>query len=375
MTGDTPLWFGATDADRGHTAAARLLRPEFRATVGPHTLGPLLARTLRGGLFALVEDGEIAHRRAVELSVGGGSNAPHMALPAILARAANSGLAQVYEAGEIEQLRWAVVERVHGWPLRILLGRRGLAFTGRRLAALGAELADALAALDTASGALRLAHGRLTVGHIVVDVTGRARLVGSPVAASEIGMVPDAIGLGTTLACAALAVAPDPRGLTPAALRTLSAALDRPENTARVHPVLRRLVQSLLLLSPEGFRPSMSVLRGEFARHMEGLPMGVPDPAWGRALSDAVRGLPPIHRPSVADAGAVINTLALHLPALAGTRALRPPPPMLLEVPPPDATTAPKLRLIGARPPETEAPIHGADLPVARVERGSRTRA
>lgn len=364
MTGDLPVWFGTSDVANGHGVAARLLRPEQRQPLGRHVLGPLLARTLRGGLFAHVENGVPAARTAIEVSLGPVDDEAHLRLPEIVAKAAHPGLARVFETGQTGGLRWAVVERVHGWPLRVLLGRRGLAFTGRRLAALGAEVADSLAALREASGPLRLGHGRLSVGHVIIDVTGRARLVGSPLRADTPGTLPDAIGLGATLACAALAVAPDPRGLTPATIRALAVALDRPENLGRVPERLRRLVQSLLLLSPQGFLPSMAVLREEFAAHMERLPMGVPDPAWGRALPDAVQGLPPAHRPTIAEAGAVINLLALHLPGLVGATSLRPPPPMLVEAPAATGGVAPKLRLIGPLG-GGDSPIHGAEAPEA----------
>ncbi len=91
--------------------------------------------------------------------------------------------------------------------------------------------------------------------------------------------MPDAIGLGATLASAALATTPGPRGLTPASIRALGPALDRPENAARVPTPLRRVIQGLLHPDPRGFLPAMSMLRNEFVRHMSGLPMGVPDPA------------------------------------------------------------------------------------------------
>ncbi|GDX79618.1 hypothetical protein LBMAG42_14290 [Deltaproteobacteria bacterium] len=316
MTGDVPLWLEAGQPAQRRVGAARLLQPDFRFALGDLLIGPLLARTLRGGLFAMVDGGEVLPRVAVELGVEVDGDRTHEVLVRAVAHASHHGLAQVHSLGRAGLLRWAVVERMQGWPLRALLGRRGLAFTGRRLAALGAELADALRALGAASSEVPLVHGRLSVGHVVVDVTGRARIVGSPVEASSPDLTPDAIGLGTVLACAALGVAPDPRGLTPASRRALSAALDRPENHARMCPALRRLVQSLLLLHPSGFLPSMAVIRAELLRHTEGLQPGVADPTWGRALSDAVRGLPPLHRPALADAEAVVRDLAAHLPGL-----------------------------------------------------------
>ncbi len=281
---------------------------------------------------------------AVELGVGRAGDDAHDVLVETVARAGSRGLAAVHATGRHGPLTWAIVERLHGWPLRVLLGRHGLAFSGRRLAGLGAELADGLAALAAASAPRRLVHGRLSVGHVVIDVAGRTRLVGSPVEADAPDLLCDAMGLGVTLACAALGAAPAATVLAPAAMRSLAASLDRPENAGRMTGSLRRLVQSLLTLNPRGFLPSMSVLRDEFAGHMEGLPMGVPDPAWGRALSEAVRGLLPTHRPTAADADAVITELLPYLPAL--------------------------LSPIGHDDPPSSSPvIDGADLPADRFGR------
>ncbi len=342
MNGDHALWLQATRRDSA--SAARLLAPEFRMQVGSVLAGPLLARTLRGGLFAVVDGDTSLPRVAVAVGAAPAEDQTDGVLVEAVRAAASHGLAMVHATGREAGVRWALVERVHGWPLRVLLGRRGLAFSGRRLAALGAELADVLATMGRAQQGVRLVHGRLSVGHVLIDVTGRARLGGSPVASDFPGLVPDAIGLGVTLACAALAVAPASATSTPASNRALAAALDRPEHSGRLSPSLRKLVQSLLVLDPRGFLPSMSVLRDEFARHMEGLPMGMPDPAWGRALSDAVQGLPPGHRPTAQDAQAVYDELLPHV------EALRPPRPRVLALVP---------------PPDLGAPIDGAELPDA----------
>lgn len=363
MTGDLPLWLGSELPTAKRAGAARLLQPEFRFAIGDLVVGPLLARTLRGGLFAMVDGGEVLPRVAVELGVDLDEDRAHEVLVRAVAHASHHGLAQVHSLGRAGSLRWAVVERMHGWPLRALLGRRGLAFTGRRLAALGAELADALRALGAASPDVPLVHGRLSVGHVIIDVTGRSRIVGSPVQASAPDLIPDAIGLGTVLACAALGVAPDPRGLTPASRRALSAALDRPENVARMSGPLRRIVQSLLLLNPKGFLPSMAVLRSELLLHTEGLQLGVADPTWGRALSDAVRGLPPVHRPALADAEAVVGDLAAHLPGL-----LPEPVGLRLAERTDDPVSAPEGQST------LLARIDGADLPTSASEEVEPTR-
>ena len=385
-----PLWLVDGVLSAGRADAARLIRPEFRARIAEFTVGPLLARTFRGGLFAVVDGDQVLPRTALEIGLAHPSDRAHRVLVRAVAHAANHGLAQVHATGQFAAadatISWALVERVNGWTLRTLLGRRGLAFTGRRLAALGAELADALAALGPSCDGVRLVHGRLSVGHVVIDTAGRARLVGSPVDASAPGLLPDAIGLGMTLACAALGMAPDPRGSTTLTVRALASALDRTDGTARVGGALRRLIQSLLSLDPHGFLPSMPVLRSEFIRLMQGLPLGVSDPAWGRSLSEAVRGLAPTHRPTVADAEGVLLTLGRQLPVLGSGVAQRPPPPMLVEEPVSDAPprsaadpagegpSAPRLRLVSAPPMRAvdllEAPlspssarIDGAEVP------------
>jgi hypothetical protein len=347
VSADGPTWIEAGAVARLREAAGRLLAPDFRFRAGNVEAGPLLARTLRGGLFTLLEGGVEQERRAVEIGLIDGPHASDTVAvcgPGALAGAVHAGFARVYSAGVAGPVAWSVVERVHGWPLRVLLGRHGLAFTGRRLAALGAEIADALDALTRVASPVPLVHGRLTAGHLMIDVTGRARIVGCPVPAGGPGLVPDAIGLGITLACAALAKAPDPRGFTPAAIRGLSLSLDRPENAGRVPMALRRLIQWLLALHPEGFRPSMAVLRAEFVHHMAGLPMGVPDPAWGRALNDAVVGLPPVHRPTLSEAEWVVRALAPSIPALGGAGVGSPPASG------------------GLGPPRLQL-VHGADLP------------
>lgn len=343
LNGDSAICLEAVRRRPSTEAAERVRHPAFRLEVGPLTAGPLLARTLRGGLFALIQDGLVAPRLAIELGVAAPDDA-HDILVETVTRAATPRLAAVYATGRLGPLTWALVERVYGWPLRTLLGRHGLSFSGRRLAGLGAELADGLAALAAAAAPVQLIHGRLSVGHVVIDVAGRARLVGSPVRGNAPDLICDPMGLGVTLACAALGAAPAATVLAPAARRSLAMSLDRPENAGRMTGSLRRLLQSLLTLSPRGFLPSMAVLRDEFAGHMEGLPMGVPDPAWGRSLSEAVRGLAPMHRPSSADADAVITELGAHLPALES---------------PVDAEPAPSLRPV----------IDGAELPEYRLGR------
>jgi hypothetical protein len=347
--GDGPTWIEPEATQDLRNAAAGLLAPDFRITLGERQAGPLLARTMRGGLFSLFEAGEEVPRRALEVGVA--SNEEEAQPAGAHELPPHPGFARVFETGRVGDIQCRVVERVHGWPLRVLLGRRGLAFTGRRLAALGAEIADALDSLRGAPGVPRRVHGRLSVGHLMIDVTGRARIVGSPVRPGGPGLMPDAIGLGATLACAALASTPDPRGLTPAAIRALGLALERPENAARVPPGLRRLIQSLLQLNPRGFLPSMGVLRAEFVKHMGGLPMGVPDPAWGRALNDAVTGIPPEHRPTVNDAEWVVRALVGLLPELAGGTEAAPPPP----------------GGAGLGPPRLQL-VHGAELPELGVE-------
>jgi hypothetical protein len=333
------------DRDRERAWASEMLLPEFRRQVGPHRLGPLLARTMRGGLFSLLEGDTPMPRQAIEIGAAASNDVETASLSAMQPGfQPHPGFARIYDTGVTGAVRWSVVERVHGWPLRALLGRRGLAFTGRRLAALGAEIADALASVPRGKDGRRLMHGRLSVGHLMIDVTGRARIVGSLVAPGGVGMVPDAIGLGATLACAALATTPGPRGLTPASIRALGPALDRPENAARVPTPLRRLIQGLLHLDPRGFLPAMAMLRDEFVRHMAGLPMGVPDPAWGRALNDAVVGLPPEHRPTESDAIWVVRAFSARLPEL-----LEPPSPKPAPV-------------TGLGPPILHL-VHGAELP------------
>lgn len=348
---DAPSPSVRVDSDVEFAAAATLLSPTFRHRVGAHVVGPLLARTMRGGLFALM-DGDVAvPRKAIEIGAAGSADPETTALSAGGPQGElHPGFARTYETGVAGAVRWSVVEKVQGWPLRVLLGRRGLAFTGRRLAALGAEVADALDSCHRLSSEVRFVHGRLSVGHLMIDLTGRARIVGSPVPAGGAGLVPDAIGLGATLACAALASAPGPRALAPAAIRALAPALERPENAARVPVGLRRVIQSLLHLDARGFLPSMSVLRSEFIRHMGGLPMGVPDPAWGRALNDAVHGLPPEHRPTFSDAQWVVRAFAPRLPELVAVLAPTPPASSLVSAPP-------RLHL-----------VHGAELPEARVD-------
>ncbi len=348
---DAPERVGQANAEGELEAAAALLSPDFRYQAGPHQIGPLLARTMRGGLFAVMEGGVALPRKAIEVGAAESGDLETAALShASPAMALHPGFARIHETGVSGAVRWSVVERVHGWPLRALLGRRGLAFSGRRLAALGAEIADALDSLHRLPGPTRFVHGRLSVGHLMIDVTGRARVVGSIVPAGGVGLVPDAIGLGATLACAALASAPGPRGLTPAAIRALGPALERPENAGRVPLGLRRLIQGLLHLDARGFLPAMSVLRGEFVRHMGGLPMGVPDPVWGRALNDAVAGLPPEHRPTLSDAQWVVRAFAPRLPELLAAAAPTP------AVPPVDGGP-PRLHLVhGAALPEPVAP-------------------
>ncbi|MBM4367388.1 MAG: hypothetical protein FJ102_14345, partial [Deltaproteobacteria bacterium] len=141
-------------------------------------------------------------------------------------------------------LRTIVMEGVHGWTLRSLLGRRGLSFSAARLAALGAEIADALAFLHEIGRPFGVAHGRLGLTHVVVEVTGRARVCGFPLPVAAGGVLPDAMGLGAVIASAAVGMVPDPRGATIASLRLLAAALDRPEYAARHPAAFRRFIQS-----------------------------------------------------------------------------------------------------------------------------------
>ena len=315
MNGDSGSWIRRAAATSGG-----LVAPEFTMTVGGFELGPLLSRALHGGIFALRAGGQIVDGRAVQVSTLG----PHDPGDAALSEFSRlslgqtrAGVARVFGAGIDGNLRWVEMERVAGWSLRTLLGRREITFTGRRLAMIGAELADALAPLHAAGAAFGLVHGRLGTGHVLVDRSGRLRLCGVPVARS-VSALPDAIGVGAIVACAALGICPDPRGVTLATARSLAHTLDRPENTARMPVNLRRLVQSILLLHPSGFLPSMAVLRDQFLAFGEGLPLGLPDPAWGRALCEAVRGLPPTVRPSSAEVDAVIEDLAPQLPELSG---------------------------------------------------------
>lgn len=298
--------------------AGGLLSPEFKLSIGGFELGPLLSRSLHGGIFALRDGPRLVDAQAVQLSPMGPHDPGDAALGAF-ARLSQSqirpGVTRVFGSGVDRGVRWVHVERVSGWSLRTLLGRREIAFTGRRLAILGAELADALAPLHASGAAFGLVHGRLGTGHVLVDRSGRLRLCGVPVARSASAM-PDAIGVGAIVACAALGVCPDPRGVTLATARTLAAALDRPENVARSPLGLRRLIQSLLLLQPNGFLPAMTVVREQFLMFAEGLPLGVPDPSWGRALCEAVRGLSPTVRPSPADVEGVVEELAAQLPEI-----------------------------------------------------------
>lgn len=316
MNGDSYAWMRRAVSDGA--GAGGLLSPDFRLSMGGFELGPLLSRSLHGGIFALREGDKIVESQAVQLSPLGPHDPGDAALREFSRHSLSQirpGVTRVYASGADRGVRWVHVERVAGWSLRTLLGRRELAFTGRRLAMLGAELADALAPLHASGAAFGLVHGRLGTGHVLVDRSGRLRLCGVPVARS-VSAMPDAIGIGAIVACAALGVCPDPRGVTLATARTLAAALDRPENVARSPLGLRRLVQSLLLLQPNGFLPAMAVVREQFLMFAEGLPLGVPDPSWGRALCEAVRGLSPTIRPSPADVEAVVEELALQLPEL-----------------------------------------------------------
>lgn len=316
MNGDSYAWVRRAVGDG--TTTGGLLSPEFRLSIGGFELGPLLSRSMHGGIFALREGGKIVESQAIQLSPLGPHDPGDAALREFSRHSLSQirpGVTRVYASGVDRGVRWVHVERVSGWSLRTLLGRRELAFTGRRLAMLGAELADALAPLHASGAAFGLVHGRLGTGHVLVDRSGRLRLCGVPVARS-LSAMPDAIGIGAIVACAALGVCPDPRGVTLATARALAAALDRPENVARSPLGLRRLVQSLLLLQPNGFLPAMSVVREQFLMFAEGLPLGVPDPMWGRALCEAVRGLSPTVRPSPADVEAVVEALAGQVPEL-----------------------------------------------------------
>ncbi len=281
-------------------------------------VGRVLGRTLRGGLFEL-DRGQAGGRRVVEVATVGPrdlDDAQFLALGEAMAAGRHPAIPRVYEVAQRGELRTIVMEGIHGWTLRSLLGRRGLSFSVSRLAALGAEIADALAFLHEVGRPFGVAHGRLGLTHVVVEVTGRARVCGFPLPVGVGGVLPDAMGLGAVIASAAVGMVPDPRGATIASLRTLSATLDRPEHAARYPLSFRRFLQSLLLLNPQGFLPSMTVVRAEFERFVGPPLAGRVDPAWSRALSDAVRGLPPGHRPTVSDAEAVVAMLAPSLPSL-----------------------------------------------------------
>ena len=313
MNGDSGAWI------RKATGPVQsLLSADFSMKIAGFSCGPLLSRALNGGVFALRDGGQIVPDRALQVSALGPHDPGDDALAEFsrhsLAPGAG-GVARVYASGIDGEVRWVLMERVAGWSLRTLLGRREITFTGRRLAMIGAELAAALAPLQATGAAFGLVHGRLGTGHVLVDRSGRLRLCGVPVARS-LSSLPDAIGVGAIVACAALGICPDPRGVTLATARTLAGTLDRPENVARMPLALRRTVQSLLWLHPSGFLPDMRVLRDQFLTFGEGLPLGLPDPAWGRALCEAVRGLPPSARPAPADVESVVEDLAPLLPEL-----------------------------------------------------------
>ncbi len=339
MNGDAYAWVRRAVGEGA--AAGGLLSPDFRLSIGGFELGPLLSRSLHGGIFALREGDRILESQAIQLSPLGPHDPGDAALGEFSRHSQSQvrpGVTRVYASGVDRGVRWVHVERVSGWSLRTLLGRRELAFTGRRLAMLGAELADALAPLHASGAAFGLVHGRLGTGHVLVDRSGRLRLCGVPVGRS-VSAMPDAIGVGAIVACAALGVCPDPRGVTLATARTLAAALDRPENVARSPIGLRRLIQSLLLLQPSGFLPAMTVVREQFLMFAEGLPLGVPDPSWGRSLCEAVRGLSPTVRPSPADVEAVVEELASQLPELSDFLPVLFAPPDAVGC---DATSAPE---------------------------------
>ena len=316
VNGDSYAWIRHATGDGA--GCAGLLSPDLSLRIGGFELGPLLSRSLRGGLFSIREGGRIIESRAVQLAPMGAQDPGDEALREFARQSQaqmRPGITRVYTSGVDRGVRWVQTERVSGWSLRTLLGRREIAVTGRRLAMLGAELADALVPLHASGAAFGFVHGRLGTGHVLVDRAGRLRLCGVPVARS-VSAMPDAIGVGAIVACSALGVCPDPRGVTLATARALANALDRPENVARSPLGLRRLVQSLLVLHPCGFLPAMAVVREQFLAFADGLPLGVPDPAWGRSLCEAVRGLSPSPRPTPADVEGVLEELAPYLPEL-----------------------------------------------------------
>lgn len=326
---------------------ASMLEPSFRMSFAGFTVGPLLSRSLRGGIFAIVRDGAVLADESILLAPLGPHDPGDAALNAFAVRSraqVRPGVAQVFATGMHRGLRWIHLERVTGWSLRTLLGRREINFSGARLAMLGAELANALAPLHAAGTTLELVHGRLGTGHVVVDRAGRVRLCGLPIARSE-GSLPDVIGVGAVVACAALGVCPDPRGVTPATARTLAQALDRPENVARSPLGLRRLVQSLLWLHSGSFLPSTPVLRDQFLQFAEGLSLRQPDPSWGRVLAMAVSGVSTNVRPTPTDVEAVLDDLVPCLGELARYVAPTPAPPTLAnivrEFPPMDLAETP----------------------------------
>lgn len=324
------------------------LAPGFSMRVRGIAVGPLLGRTLRGGLFALPSAGDRTEPgRVVELAVAGpGDLDDHdfLALAASLARLEHPGLPRVYEASVFGALRVTVMERVEGWPLRSLLGRRELVLDAERLGCLGREVAGALAALHDVGRDFGVGHGRLGLTHVVVERSGRARVCGFPLPMHVAGVLPDAMGLAGVVAAAAVGMTPDPRGVTPASLRGLALSLERPEFVVRLPLPLRRLLGSLLTLHPGGFLPSMSVLASAF-EGLAGRRYPTFGAACGRALHHAVDGLAPGHRPTTGDAAHVATVLGSILPELA---AAAPPVPDVELSDDSPSGRQPRLRLAGS---------------------------
>ncbi len=278
--------------------------------------------------------------RVVEVALAGPGDlddARFTGLFEALARVDHPGLPRLHDVRIEGRLRVTVMERVDGWPLRSLLGRRELVLDAVRLGSLGHEVADTLRALHDAGRPFGVAHGRLGLTHVVVERSGRLRVCGFPLPTHLAGVLPDAMGVGGIVAAAAVGMAPDPRGTTPAWLRGLAHTLERPETAVRLPAGLRSLLCGLLALHPEGFMPAMSVLSANFAA-IAGRRAPSFAVACGSSLHHATVGLVPGHRPTAHDAQHVVEALASQVTALAPYAAGSPPTES-------GAASAPRLRL------------------------------